>query len=471
MKSAAFAQAPEVFEAVKRAAQRLGAPTFVVGGFVRDFLLGRTCKDLDFVCVGDGIALANEVAVQLNSNAEITIFKTYGTAMLRHGDFELEFVGARKESYSRDSRKPLVAPGTLEDDQCRRDFTINALAISLNQEDEGALLDSFNGQEDLKKKIIRTPMDPDVTFSDDPLRMMRALRFAAQLNFDIHPDTFESIQRNKERLEIISMERIHTELNKIIMTDKPSYGFKLLFHSGLLKVFFPELVALQGVEAIDNQSHKDNFYHTLQVLDNVSQHSQDLWLRWAAILHDIGKPATKRFEKGHGWTFHGHEEKGARMVAGIFRRLKMPLAESMQTVQKLVRMHHRPIAMEKEHVTDSAVRRMLFDAGDDFEKLMMLCRADVTSKNNVKVKRYLENFDRVEERAKAVEEHDNIRSFQPVFTGTMIMDLFALPPSKEVGELKTALREAILDGIVPNKYEESKAFVEALWRQKLENRD
>ncbi len=383
---------------VAAAADALGLETYIVGGYVRDLIMNRENKDIDFVCIGSGIELAKKVADGMGNDAHVHIFKTFGTAMIKAGDVELEFVGARKESYDFNSRKPTVESGTLEDDQLRRDFTINALAICLNKERFGMLIDPFDGVGDIKRKIIKTPQDPLLTFSDDPLRMIRAIRFATQLNFDISAETFQAITANKERLSIVSMERISQELNKIIMAATPSYGFKLLFISGLLQDIFPEFVALQGVDSIDNKSHKDNFYHTLQVLDNVAKVSDDLWLRWAAILHDIAKPLTKRFVEKIGWTFHGHEERGARMVPQIFRKLKLPLNEKMEMVTKLVRLHLRPIALVKDTVTDSAVRRLMFEAGGHFRELMILCRADVTSKNNTKVKRYLENFDKVEQK-------------------------------------------------------------------------
>jgi poly(A) polymerase len=442
-----------LFSVVSRAAEKLGVETYVVGGFVRDLLLERPGKDLDFVCVGSGISLAQEVARLLN-NPQVTVFKNFGTAMIKENDYELEFVGARKESYHTDSRKPVVEDGTLEDDQKRRDFTINAMAISLNKESYGELIDPFDGVEFLKKKIIKTPLDPAITFSDDPLRMMRAIRFASQLNFDIEPDTYEAIIAYADRLKIVSMERITDELNKIILSPTPSYGFKLLFHSGLLKQFFPEMVALQGVEYVDNHAHKDNFYHTLQVLDNIAKVSDDLWLRWAAILHDIAKPLTKRFEKQHGWTFHGHEDRGARMTPGLFRRFKLPMNEKMDFVQKLVRLHLRPIALVKE-VTDSAIRRLLFEAGDDSDALMQLCRADITSKNSDKVSKYLKNFELVERKMVEVEAKDNVRNFQPPITGDEIISVFQVSPGPVIGEIKDQIKEAILDGIIKNDREEA----------------
>jgi poly(A) polymerase len=446
-------EANPVFKSVAEAATKLGVETFAVGGFVRDLLLKRPCKDLDFVCVGSGIELAQQVATILGEK-QVTIFKNFGTANIKHGDWELEFVGARKESYRHDSRKPVVEDGTLQDDQLRRDFTINALAISLNKTTYGDLVDPFGGVAHLAEKSIKTPLAPDITFSDDPLRMMRAIRFASQLNFDIEAETFEAITRNKDRLKIVSMERITDELNKIILSPVPSYGFKLLFQSGLLKEFFPEMIALHGVEYQDNKAHKDNFYHTLQVLDNVSKVSKDLWLRWAAILHDIAKPVTKRFDKEIGWTFHGHEDKGARMTPGIFRRMKLPMNEKMEFVQKLVRLHLRPIALVKE-VTDSAIRRLLFEAGNDADALMTLCRADITSKNSEKVAKYLKNFEKVQQKMIEVEAKDNIRNFQPPVAGDEIMALFNIPPSKVIGDIKDQIKEAILEGEIKNNREEA----------------
>lgn len=448
-----------IFKLIASCAQQMGIEAYVIGGFVRDLLVRRPSKDIDIVCIGNGIELAQRVARKSGQETNVSFFKNFGTAMLRLDEWEVEFVGARKESYQRDSRKPIVENGTIEDDQNRRDFTINALALSLNENNFGDLIDPFNGLQDLKRKIIRTPLDPKITFSDDPLRMMRAIRFASQLSFDIAPDTFEAIIADKERIEIVSMERITEELNKIILSPTPSYGFKLLYHCGLLKLIFPEMVELQGVETMDGKGHKDNFYHTLQVLDNVSKHSDDLWLRWAAILHDIAKPATKRFDKKVGWTFHGHEDLGAKMTPQLFKRFKLPLNDKMRFVKKLVRLHLRPIALVKENITDSALRRLLFEAGEDLEALMLLCRADITSKNHDKVKRYIQNFDKVERKLHELEEKDKLRNFQPVITGETIMETFGLKPCKEVGEIKSILREAILEGHVSNTFDEAYAYM------------
>ncbi len=453
--------------AVAAAAQQMDVRAYIVGGFVRDRLLERKRKitDIDFVCVGSGIALAQAVAEQMGQ-AKVTTFKRFGTAMVQYQGYHLEFVGARKESYSPDSRNPSVENGTLQDDQNRRDFTINALAISLNTDDYGTLIDPFDGVRDLKRKILRTPLDPEITFSDDPLRMLRAIRFAAQLNFDIEADTFLAIKDQRERIKIISQERITDELNKIIATNPPSYGFKLLFQSELLHLIFPEMAALHGVETIDGKSHKDNFYHTLKVLDNLSEVSDNLWLRWAAILHDIAKPDTKRFHPKVGWTFHGHEDRGARMVPRIFRRMKLPMGDPMRYVQKLVRLHLRPIALVKKEVTDAAVRRLLFETGDDIDDLMKLCRADITSKDHNRVQRYLQNFDRVEAKMIEVEEKDKLRNFQPVITGEVIMETFGLPPSPAIGEIKHDIREAILEGHISNTLEEAYPLLLTIGQQR-----
>ncbi len=470
-----------IFEKIKLAASKLDIPVYIIGGFVRDKLLNRPDKDLDIVCIGDGIALAKETAQKFQPVPEVNIFKNFGTAQIkiypkqtfkngvgitldkgREEAFEIEFVGARKESYNYNSRKPDVEPGTIEEDRMRRDFTINTLAVSLNKNDFGKLIDPLNGAGDIDNKIIRTPLPPDQTFSDDPLRMIRAIRFASQLNFTIFPETFESIKRNAERIKIVSGERIIDEINKIVMTKKPSIGFDLLYQSGLLKIIFPQMVTLVGAEYIDGKGHKDNFYHTLQVLDNIAPHTNDLWLRWAAILHDIAKPATKKFEEGHGWTFHGHEVVGGRMVPKIFAQLKLPLNEKMKFVKKIVELHLRPISLTKENITDSAIRRLIFDAGDDIEALMTLCKADITSKNKQKVQRFLSNFEMVEERLKEVEASDHLRNWQPPITGEIIMQEFGLPPSRIVGEIKNAVREAILDGIIPNEFDAAFTFMKTI---------
>lgn len=487
-----------IFKKIADAAGEINIPVYVIGGFVRDKILNRATKDADIVCLGDGIELAKKTAKYFHPIPEINIFKSFGTAQIKlypaqlynktvrssqkkgwsgsydkavtypsampvsigTGEvFEIEFVGARTESYSYDSRKPEVTPGTLEEDRMRRDFTINTLAVSLNKSDFGTLIDPLNGEADIKKKIIKTPLPPDQTFSDDPLRMMRAIRFAAQLHFTIDPGTFEAIKRNSLRIRIISAERITDELNKIILTEKPSVGLDLLYKSGLLKIIFPQMVALAGAEYIDGKGHKDNFYHTLQVVDNIAAHTGDLWLRWAAVLHDIAKPVTKRFEEGHGWTFHGHEVAGGKMVPKIFSQLRLPMNEKMKFVKKMVELHLRPVSLTKENITDSAIRRLLFDAGDDLDALMTLCKADITSKNKQKVQQYLTNYNLVSQRLKEVEEKDRIRNWQPPITGEIIMKEFDLPPSRVVGEIKNAVREAVLDGLIPNEYDAAFVFM------------
>lgn len=448
-----------IFTLVSVASKNLGIESYVVGGYVRDLMLNRPNNDIDFVCVGSGIELAKSTAAIIDVDLPVNYFKNFGTAQFNFGEYDIEFVGARKESYRSDSRKPLVENGTLSEDQHRRDFTINAMGISLNPDSFGELIDPFNGVADLQNKIIKTPLNPETTFSDDPLRMMRAIRFASQLGFDIEGDTFMAIKTMASRIEIISQERISDEMNKIILSKTPSYGFKLLQQTGLLKIIFPELVNLMGVETMDGKGHKDNFYHTLQVLDNLSANSNDLWVRWAAILHDIAKPATKRYHPKNGWSFHGHEELGARWVKGIFRKMKLPLDEKMRKVANLVRLHLRPIALAKDGITDSAVRRLLVEAGEDIENLMLLCRADITSKDPNRVRKYLKNFDKVEELLIEIEQKDKLRSFQPVMTGELIMSIFGLQPSKEVGILKNEVREAILDCKIENTMEASYALL------------
>lgn len=442
-----------IFRTVGEVADRAGQPCYVVGGFVRDLFLKRHSTDFDFVTVGSGIRIAESLAAQFGKDAALAVFRNFGTAQVKYHGMELEFVGARKESYSHDSRKPTVEDGTLEDDQRRRDFTINAMAISLNSDSFGELVDPFDGVGDLSRRLIRTPLDPNVTFSDDPLRMMRAIRFATQLDFDLYAPTFESIARNRERIAIISRERIADELLKIIRAKVPSKGFLLLEQSGLLELIFPEMHALKGIDEIDGRAHKDNFYHTLSVLDKVAERSDNEWLRWAAVFHDIAKPVTKRYDAQIGWTFHNHNFIGRKMIPGIFKRMKFPMNEKMKYVQKLVELHMRPIALVEDEVTDSAVRRLLFDAGDDLDDLMLLCEADITSKNPEKVKRYQENYKNVRNKLAEIEEKDRIRNFQPPVHGEEIMDAFGLPPCRAVGEIKERLKNAILDGEIPNDRE------------------
>jgi poly(A) polymerase len=454
------ALANPVFEITSRAAAQLDVKSYVIGGFVRDFLLQRNFKkDIDIVAVGSGIDLAQKVSSLIKGKPKVQVFKTYGTAMLRYDDIDVEFVGARKESYREDSRNPVVETGTLEDDQNRRDFTINALALSLDEADFGTLVDPFNGVSDLHNKIIRTPLDPDITYSDDPLRMMRAIRFATQLGFTIEEKSLEAITRNKERIRIITGERITDELNKILATPVPSVGFKLLHQTGLLHIILPELTALQGVEEVEGQTHKDNFFHTLEVVDNISRNTEDVWLRWAALLHDIGKAPTKKFAKKQGWTFHGHEFVGGKMVKKLFERLHMPLNHKMKFVSKMVMMSSRPIVLAQDIVTDSAVRRLVFDAGEDVESLMTLCEADITTKNPNKFKKYHQNFKLVRQKIVEVEERDHVRNFQPPVTGEEIMAIFNLKPSREIGILKEAIKEAILEGEIPNEYQAAHDFM------------
>ncbi len=449
----------KVFDLIRSASVSLGYPAYVVGGYVRDRMLDRPSKDIDIVCIGSGIRLAHEVASKLSPIPAISIFKRFGTAMIKYGDLEIEFVGARRESYNLMSRKPAVEEGTLEDDQNRRDFTINALAVSLNEEDYGQIIDPFNGLHHLEMKIIKTPLEPGNTFSDDPLRMMRAIRFANQLDFTIEQNTLEALSIYRNRINIVSRERITTELRKILMTSNPSLGFKLLEETGLLSIIFPEMAALKGVDFKEGRGHKDNFYHTLQVLDNVCKVSNNEWLRWAALLHDIAKPPTKRWDPAAGWTFHGHDALGAAMVPRIFKRLKLPLDHKMKYVQKLVRLHLRPISLTNENITDTAIRRLLFEAGDDIDDLMLLCNADITTKNLKKQTEFRSNFDLVQEKLREVEELDKLRNWQPPISGELIMTTFGLAPSREVGIIKSIIREAILDGKIRNDYNEAYEFM------------
>lgn len=448
-----------VFHVVGDVADDLGRECYVVGGYVRDILLERPSKDIDFVTVGSGIEVAEAVAKELGPRTSLAVFRTYGTAQVKSRDVELEFVGARRESYTRNSRNPIVEDGTLEDDQQRRDFTVNAMAICVNKDNYGVLIDPFDGIGDMERRIIRTPLDPDITFSDDPLRMMRAIRFATQLGFDIYPETFDAITRNKERINIITRERIVDELMKIMKSAKPSRGFYLLKKCGLLDLIMPELAALSGIEVVNGRGHKDNFEHTLQVLDNVAEKSNYVWLRWAALFHDIAKPVTKAYDKTIGWTFHNHNFIGAKMIPRIFKKMKMPMDAKMKYVQKLVELHMRPIALVEDTVTDSAVRRLIFDAGDNIEDLMLLCEADITSKNQDKVKRFLDNFILVREKMKEIEEKDRIRNFQPPVDGLEIMRVFGLEPCHEVGALKEKIKNAILDGVIGNNHEEAYAYM------------
>lgn len=449
---------PQIFKTIGKCAAELDVEVYAIGGMVRDILLKRPNKDFDFVTNGDGIALAQAVANKLGVN-RINVFKNFGTAHFKFADFDLEFVGARKESYSQESRKPYVAPGSLTDDQNRRDFTINAMAISLQESTFGELIDPFNGVQDLYSKTIRTPLDPDITFSDDPLRMFRAIRFATQLGFNIEKTSYDAIRKNAHRIDILSTERITAEVNKMILSKRPSKGFRMMFDTGLLHRFFPEMAKLHGTEKIDGLSHKDNFFHTLQVLDNLAETSDNLWLRWSAILHDIAKPPTKRFEPGIGWTFHGHEDLGARWVPKIFARMKLPLDHQMKYVQKMVQLHLRPIALTKEEITDSAIRRLLFETGDDIDDLMLLCKADITSKNESKVQRYLNNYELVKLKLEEVEKKDHIRNFQPPISGEMIMTTFGITPGREVGIIKNAIKDAILDGVIHNEYDDAYQFM------------
>ena len=450
----------KIFEHISKAADLLGQDTYVIGGYVRDMILNRRSKDIDIVTVGSGIELAEMVAGLIKPKPKVNYFRNFGTAQLRYRNFEVEFVGARKESYRSNSRKPIVENGTLEDDQNRRDFTINAIALGLNSYNFSKLTDPFNGISDIGKRIIKTPLNPDETFSDDPLRMLRAVRFSALLDFTIEAETLRAIASNSSRIKIVSAERITDELNKVIMADKPSIGFKLLEETGLLQIIFPELTMLKGVDVINGIGHKDNFYHTLEVLDGVAKNTDNLWLRWSALLHDIAKPATKKFQEGQGWTFHSHNFTGSKMIPGIFRRMKLPMNEKMKYVKKIVKLHMRPIILSEEEVTDSAVRRLLFEAGDDIDDLMLLCEADITSKNPQKVNRYLKNFKIVREKLKEIEAKDEIRNFQPPVSGELIMQSFNLPPCKEVGIIKNAIKEAILDGKIGNNFDEAYSFMQ-----------
>ena len=443
-----------IFKALSKVIGEENLDAYVIGGFVRDLLLDRPCKDIDVVVVGSGIDLAQKVAQELG-DLKVNVFKNFGTAQFRHKEWEVEFVGARKESYSRESRKPIVEDGTLQDDQNRRDFTINALALSLHPDTFGDFIDPFNGLEDLKNGIIKTPLNPDITYSDDPLRMMRAIRFATQLNFTIEEESFNSLQKNKDRIKIISRERVADELNKIMLSKKPSIGWIILHKVELLPIIFPEFAALHGIEVKNNVRHKDNFFHTVQVVDKMALRSEDLWMRWAALMHDIGKPLSKRFSDTEGWTFHGHEERGGRMVPKIFRRLKLPLDHKMKFVQKLVSLHHRPVAVTNERVTDSAVRRLIFDAGEDLDSLITLCECDITTKNRLKLVKYLENFKELREKIEEVEERDRIRMWQPPIDGQEIIETFGLKPCKEIGIIKNTIKEAILDGVIPNEKEKA----------------
>ena len=460
----------KIFQLISETADQYEQECYVIGGYVRDIFLNRPSKDIDIVVLGSGIELAGRVASKLGKKATLSVFKNFGTAQVKTKDLEIEFVGARRESYQRDSRKPIIEDGTLEDDQNRRDFTINALALCLNKERFGELIDPFGGLNDLQNLVIRTPLNPDITFSDDPLRMMRGIRFSAQLGFFLETNTFEAIERNKERIEIISKERIAEELNKIILSPKPSVGFVLLEKTGLLKLIFPELDALKGIETKEGIGHKDNFYHTLLVLDNVSRQSNNLWLRWAALLHDIGKPRSKRYDKKLAWTFHNHDYMGMKMIPEIFRRMKLPMNEKMKYAQKMVLLHMRPIVLSEDEVTDSAVRRLLFDAGDDIDELMMLCEADITSKNPDKVKRYKNNFLIVRQKLKEIEEKDRIRNFQPPINGKEIMEIFNLPACSLVGEIKLKIKDAILDGVIPNEYDAARNYMmKVIEEMKIEN--